>query len=414
MRALKFPLTLVTTLFLLYSAFRGVAFGVVANFGEVIARKDLLATELQVTLLTMLMPVMSFSSIWWGRLLQGRDQRPWLGVMGLFGFGVLSTGFWMMSITHMFSIHLLYYTVFAVMIPAQNRVLQQHLRPEKQGSLFGFAQGVRMGVAALTTFFGGIWMDHVAHGYHHLYAIAGGTGILATIALIMIPPGKTESTPPQRHTGGWWTGPFHETVRLLKRRPDFLRFELAFLLYGIAFMMTLPVVPIYMVNDLLLDYSTIGFARGALYQLILIVALPFFGRLFDRSTPYFVASWVFALLALYPTLLVAAKGVEPALRMPVLYSAFVVYGIAFAGVSIVWTISSLRFAGANEDAGVYQSVHMAFVGVRGLFAPLMGYFAMEIIGRQGALLVSALFFASAGVAMAVLHRRDGRLLHLPR
>ena len=76
------------------------------------------------------------------------------------------------------------------------------------------------------------------------------------------------------------------------------------------------------------------------------------------------------------------------------------------GVSVLWNISSMRFAGEDEDAGLYQAVHLTAVGVRGLFAPLLGLFVMQYLGKYTALLSASIFWLIAGAAMIAARKVD--------
>lgn len=395
-----------------YFAIRGIVFAVF-QFGEVIARKSLGASDLMITILSMLMPITGFTSIWWGRLLEGRDQRPYILVGGLIGFGFVVTGLKLTSIYHLFVLHLLYFSTFSLLIPAQNRIIQAHIKQDKQGSFFGWAQSARMAFAAVMSLFAGYWLDKNTFGFQQLYFVAGLTGLFAIIVISSIPPGyipaNSRVVSSRRDL---IMGTIRESIKLLKRRKDFFRFEMAFMFYGVAFMICLPVVPIFLVDDLNLSYSAIGIAKGTIMQAVMIIMIPLFGKLFDKTTPYRISGIVFLILVLFPVMLVMAKFVTSPLRDLFLYSAYFFHGLSFGGVSIVWGISSMRFAGKDEDAGVYQSIHMSFVGLRGLFAPLLGYIGMNLAGRTTMLLVTGVLFGLAGVAMLWLDRSDGALMRI--
>jgi len=177
--------------------------------------------------------------------------------------------------------------------------------------------------------------------------------------------------------------------------------------YGVAFMLLMPVVPLYLVDDLKLSYSTIGLARGALMQVAMIPAMPIFGRIFDRSTPHRMGAWIFALLVFYPLLLLAAGKTDGTLRTALVYAAFGWFGVVMSGLSVIWSLSSIRFA-AGEDVGIYQSVHVAATGVRGLVAPLLGYAVMTIFSKEAAMITSAVLWVAAGGMMVWMRRIDRR------
>jgi predicted MFS family arabinose efflux permease len=389
---------------LIFLALSGVVFSMM-QFGEVIARKSLGASTFEVTLLTMVMPVTLLTSIWWGRLLIGRDQRAVLWLSAVLGTAALASGLWLESVKHLFLIFIVLFLTLALQGTARNRVFQQYIASNETGGFFGVAQGLRMAFAAILAAAGGWWMDRVTEGWKPLFLLVALVGFISVAAMASIRTGQG-STDSIQECENWLTGPWRNVIRLLKRRPDFLRFEAAFMVYGIAFMMTLPVVPIFLVDDLELSYATIGLAKGAIFSLVMIITVPLFGRLFDRSTPHRLAVAMFALLSLYPATLLLAKYSAHTLRMVMLYLAFAIFGVAMSGVMLIWNLASMRFSGQQEDAGLYQSVHLAATGVRGLFAPLIGYLVMQSLGMSTALLATSGLWLVAAAAMIIARTVD--------
>lgn len=376
------------------------------QFGEVIARKDLGASPIQITLLTMVMPVANLTAIWWSRLLVGRDQRPMLLVMGMLGSLAMISGLWLHSFLHLFAAFFFYYLSYAVMTTGQNRLLQQHIRTGTQGGVFGLSTGIRMSMAALVSGLAGMWMDSTTEGYRHLYFVAGLITVISTLIFASMPTKDDPSLPRQGLNRKLLLNPLVEAGRLLKRRPDYLRFELGFMIYGMAFIGLLPVVPLFLVDDLGFDYTTIGVARGTVQQLVMIPSVWLFGRLFDRMTPHSMAAGVFTALALHPLMLITAYYLPPVWQPAAVMLSFGLFGAAMGGVSVLWFVSSVSFAG-EEDAGVYQAVHMAATAIRGVAAPLLAYVVMTFAGKLAALWMAMAFWLIAGAYMARLNRLDG-------
>jgi hypothetical protein len=133
--------------------------------------------------------------------------------------------------------------------------------------------------------------------------------------------------------------------------------------------------------------------------------MPLFGRLFDRSTPHRMGAWIFLILALYPLLLIASGRAGGSLRLILVYAAFALFGTVMSALTVVWQLSSLRFAG-DEDVGIYQSAHVAMTGIRGSFAPLLGYAVMNFFGKSAAMMCAAALWVVAAVAMVVIRRID--------
>lgn len=375
------------------------------RFGEVIARKSLEADPLQVTLLTMVMPVSNLAALWVGRLLSGRDQRNFVQIAGLISGVALLSGLWLESFWHLLLLFVFFFVPYTIQLTGQNRLLQQHLARGTQGGVFGLSNGFREAFAAIVSVAAGWFMDQFVEGYKAVFVAAGVFMILSSTLFASMPT-RAERTGMHRLTMRHVREPLSAVLELLHRRPDFLRYEIGFMVYGFAFMATLPVVPLFLVDTLALDYTTIGFARGTLFQLTIIPSMWFFGRVFDRMPVHLLAGRVFALLALFPASLIGAA-LLPDISLPLVYLAFLLFGAAMGGVAVLWNISSVRFAG-DEDAGVYQSVHLAATGARGLVAPLLAYLVMTVFGTVPALVFSAVLWLLAGMIMTLLHRYDGQ------
>jgi len=391
--------------FLLATAFSGPVWAAV-QFGEVIARKGLSATPLQITLLTMIMPLANLTAIWWSQIFVGRDQRPVMLTMGLMGSIAMTSGLWMNSYAHLFVAFLFYYLSYAVFNTGQNRLLQQHISTGTEGGVFGLANSLRMGIAALVSWLGGHWMDTVTDGYRHVFLVGGIFLFISTLVIASMPTRNEPALKRPWMNREIFLGPLIEAGRLLKRRPDFLRYEAGFMIYGMAFIGMLPVVPLFLVDDLQLDYTAIGLARGTVMQVVMIPSMALFGALFDKMTPHRMAVGAFGVLTLHPALLITAAYMPPEYHVPLVIASYVIFGLGMGGVSVLWSVSSVSFAG-DEDAGVYQALHMAATAIRGTLAPLLAYTVMHFFGRIPAMALSAAFWLIAAIFMGFLDRKDG-------
>lgn len=396
----------ITLPFILYTAFLG-AYSSATKFNEAVASKSLGAGKLWVTLIVMCWPVGNMTSLWWAHLLVGRNQRLIIALSGCLISLCFVSGFFLSHVMHLFILFFLSSMAIAVVWPAENRTLQQFVPAGKRGSLFGAAKGLHMLVAAGFSLAAGWYMDAVEGGYRHVYTAAGVISLAGFLFFASIPTGRNDSEEPRRINRDLLLLPLRNIWMLLRRRPDYLRFEAAFMVYGFAFMISLPVEPLYLVEDLGFDYSRFGMARIMIPMLIMAMGVPLFGKVFDRSTPHRLCAKIFMVLALYPLCLIAAGWVEGFCRLGLVFLAFSVFGVALSGVVVVWSLSSLRFAG-NEDAGVYHSVHVAATGLRGLIAPLIGYFIMKYWGKVEALACSSILWMLAAFTMMLMRYIDIR------
>ncbi len=377
----------------------------ISQFGEVISRKSLLANPLQITFLTMIIPLASVTSIWTGRLLSGRDQRKTIFFTGMITVLTFLSGFWLTNFYHLFCI----FAVFAFVSPyhtlAQSRILQQYVAQTHTGRVFGRAYSISMLIGAIFSAFSGWWLDQGTQNWQSLFLTVGIVAFFGIIALSSV---KTKPDPQKIYyiSKKTFFDPWREVLQLLRKRHDFFRFEAAFMLYGIAFMMQLPIIPLYLVDDLHLHYADIGLARGTVFQLVMIVGIPFFGHVFDRSTPRRLSARVFALGALFPIALIFTGFLTGMYQKIGLFISFGLFGFIMSGVHTLWHLSAMRFARSNEDVGVYQSVHIAATGIRGSFAPFLGLAITLLFGNRIALMVAAIVWIFASMAMIYISKLD--------
>jgi len=78
-----------------------------------------------------------------------------------------------------------------------------------------------------------------------------------------------------------------------------------------------------------------------------------------------------------------------------------------AGVDVGWSIGPLHFA-PDGMGHLYMAMHFAFVGVRSLFAPFLGYQVQELFSYRVAFTLSAGLLVAGAVTVWRLARRSAR------
>jgi len=97
---------------------------------------------------------------------------------------------------------------------------------------------------------------------------------------------------------------------------------------------------------------------------------PAMGRLNDRYHPVRLCAFAFALFSLYPVVLDLAGALPLASPVRLVYLAFALYSLGMAGINVAWNVGSIAFAPPGRG-GYYQGIHVAMVGIRGTFGPLL-------------------------------------------
>jgi hypothetical protein len=194
--------------------------------------------------------------------------------------------------------------------------------------------------------------------------------------------------------------PVLEFVELLRKDRAFARFENFFFMYGFAFMLLSPVVPVFMVDRAHMRYEQTQLASAVLFQIGMLVLPRAWGKLMDGRGPIKMCGVIFAVLALYPLLLLGtplwqSMGVPIVL---VVYIAHLVFGAGMSGIAVAWNLAPIEFAG-GADSSRYTGAHVTLTGIRGMVAPLLGAIGLKYFGYETVFLAAACIFATASTGM---------------
>jgi MFS family permease len=419
-------------LHLLSSIFSG---GLMAclNLADATLAKTLHGSALQVTVLSLLAGLSYIAALFWGSAIRGRRKAPFLmlfGVIGRLGLALVALN---SNPNWFIFVFALVWVSDSLVVTAQVSIIRRAYAAEHRNTLFGLTISATTLVRLVASVALGALLDWNEGAYGVYYAIGGLCGFIGIWWLTRMeralddmagagapidapPSGVMRSDPvadayrPMGQPGLAATlRSMRESIALVTRivREDapFRRFERNFFLYGIAFLSLTPVTPLFLVNDLKLTYTQIGIAKGLMGQAGMILFPPILGRTMGRLGPVRFCVGTFAFLALYPLLLFVASVVPGGAALPAVYAAFVCFGIAMAGVSLAWNMSSIHFA-RDEDPSSYQAVHSVLTGVRGGFAPLLGYGFIEAGSKRLAFVFSTLMLLAASGFMARMARGD--------
>jgi MFS family permease len=384
------------------------------TLNDIVLRKTFGAGPLLITLLVMAAPVSQLLAIVWGNLMHGRPKRPF--ILGFGGGGRMLLVFVGLATSAVaFTIPVIVSIGLAVaIIPALNALYQTNYADAERGRVFGLIMSVTAVATIGASLAAGWWMDHDPHIYRVLYPVAGVLGLLAAILYYRIRPRGPSGRGADDLSAADWLGavtgavrnPFKGARTLFRDDPNFFRFEMSYMLYGMAFMILQPVLPFFLVDEIQVQYSEAATARGLLFWGVVAILSPFFGRMLDRWNAVRVSIVGFSILTVFPVLLAVSTGIGG------VYAAFTLYGAAMAAVNIAWTMGPILFAG-KKDAASYMGVHVTMVGIRGLIGNPVGLLLFQTIGSRATFLVSSGFFVAAVVTMWRLHRRMRAAAVLP-
>ncbi len=383
--------------------------------------KSLLAPGWLVTFTVILESASMVLAIYWGRMLERGGRRRWLVWGGLGGRAIMVLMLLVRGPLAFTALLAVVYFFSSLVYPAQNGILQANIRADRRGEAYGRGALAQHLTAAAMSLLLGALLDRDPQSYRWLYPLLGLVGFVHLLILARLPrpagdleaaaapetSRRTRRVLDLRHLAAEAASPFHEAAATFREDRDFYWFEVNFMIYGIAYMMLMPVVPLYFTEELDLSYQQISHARVLIASLGVALLGPLMGRLMDRHHPVRLSSVSYAVLALYPLTLAAGTllpSVAPAL---VAYAAFGVYALAMAGINVTWNVGSISFAPPGRG-GYYQGIHVAMVGGRGLIGPVIGFAVLRLLGYREVFAVAAVIFLAAAVSSSLLGRRLDR------
>lgn len=403
-----------------YQAIEGIILGVLA-MNEYVFLKSLLGSSYQVGFLFQFSMLVFIFLVFFNELRKRiRNKKRLLRVAGLLTRlplvillifpadpAVYSAG---QGYHYLFlGIFLVYYFGNIIIYPAINVMLKTNYRHENFGKLYAYSTSMNKIVMLVATLMYGILLDYDFYAFRYVFPFVailgiGSLFILSTINFSKISIVEQSNTLWQSvklSIGGMY--------RILKHNKPYRDFEIGFMIYGLAFMMSSPVINIFMNEGLGLNYSSVAFYKNA-YNLIAIILLLFTGRWLGRMDPRKFAAITFLSLSFYIFFMMITQYFPYSFEIGnirvyfMLILAFLSYGYFAATMVLLWNIGSAYFC-KPEEADDYQSNHLFLTGVRAIFAPILGVFFYEIAGFTGTFSLSSGLLLFAAVLMMNSYRK---------
>lgn len=404
-------------LHLISQFFNGISLGILL-LQDVILKKSLEASSFEVTVLIFMTSIAFLFSIYGAEIIN-RAARP-----GLTAFILGSSGKLFLFLIPFFDTPFIFIFAIAVMsiidsllLPSWNIVYKHNYTAEKRSSLYSYASSLSTATLLLMATVFGYFLDLNHDLYKLLFPVAGILGIIMYYNLMKMLNFffSKEAENVERSfrmdlslLKDILILPIRNSIRILKTNRRFLVFEINFFVYGMAFMISSPAIPVFLVDGLDLAYTPISFAKGLIFHSALIIFTPISGKILGINNPTKFSGYMFLLLILFPLILLAAKyfplwGIYNS-PVHILFLSFFLFGTAMSGVTIAWNLSSIYYAPHNEVSN-YQAVHVTLTGVRGLFSPILGYAIMQIFSIEIALILASILFGTAGILMLMENKR---------
>lgn len=360
-----------------------------------ILRKDLQASAFQISILTMLKPVVAILSLYWSYSVYQRrgnliKNLLWAGFLSRAPFLLFPfvENIWVLIVCA--GIYMLF---FRAGNPAWMEILKLNL-PEKKrnvlfslGSAIGYLEGVFLAIGI------GALLDYDSQLWRLLFPLAALLGMLSLFFQSKIPLQEDVESSQQIFSVRNVFQPWKSAWRLLQDRRDFLRFQIGFMICGFGLMLIQPALPILFSDVLDLSYTEMLTALSIFRGVSYAMTSNAWARLMNRIDIYCFSSILFFLVSLYAALLLCSP-----LSVGFIYFAYSVYGMASSGNHLSWNLSGPIFS-KDEDSSLFSSVNVLTLGLRGCVAPPFGAALCFYLGPMNVIGLGMLLCMFSGFLM---------------
>jgi len=407
-------------LHLAYQAIEGIILGVLA-LNEYVFIKSIHGTSYQVGFLFQMSMVVFLFLVLINEMRKRIRNRKlllrWAGLVTrlplffLFFFPASESEYLSSHLYHyiFLGIFLVYYFGNIIIYPAINVMLKTNYRHENFGKLYAYSTSFNKLIMLVITFFYGMIMDIDFYAFRYIFPFVALLGIISLFILSGIETGKINLAPPTRSVWQSVKLSIKGMYIILRDNKPYRDFELGFMGYGFAFMMTSPVINIFLNEGLDLNYSSVAFYKNA-YNIIAIVLLLFTGRWLGRMDPRKFAAFTFISLGIYILFMMLSEFLPWFFNIGnirIYYSlilSYLAYGYFAATMVLLWNIGSAYFC-KPEEADDYQSNHLFLTGVRSILAPIIGVYFYEKLGFAWTFALGIFFSVLSAIILMNSYRR---------
>jgi hypothetical protein len=278
---------------------------------------------------------------------------------------------------------LLAYLFKSAILPFLTSIYNDNYPSDQRGELFSRPLQMTVGVSVCFGFLASHALDLSLDYYVYIYLFLGFCGFGKAFAIFSLPSKNIEKG---------YENPFGNLKYLFKDRL-FGYVLLTWFIMGFANLWIQPLRVDYVTSSqwgIEGSATLVNLIVNIIPHTMLLLFLPFWGRLFDRVNFIVLRICLNILFASGIALFFLTKD-------PVIIGiGSGLIGVAFSGGSIAWNLWVTKFAPPGK-ATAYMSVHVFLTGIRGTVGPALGFWTVGKIGPR------AIGFISAGMmAIATL------------
>ncbi|MBI2472495.1 MAG: MFS transporter [Planctomycetes bacterium] len=174
-------------------------------------------------------------------------------------------------------------------------------------------------------------------------------------------------------------------------------FTLSFFIAGFGYLMGVPLYPLFMVDELSLSNTIIGYL-GSITALAGSISFFFWGHLIDRHKPLNLLKVVMLIAVAIPFLYAISHNIYP------IFIASVISGVIMNGWDLCWYNHIIREVKKEHTPGIF-GIQYSLIGIRGLIAPFAGTILYQHFGIRITLIASACVVMTGGVLMQFCRKK---------
>lgn len=378
----------------------------ISSMMPVLARKRFAAGDWETLYITAAVPTFLVMSIFWNALLQRLRLRRYLLVHAASVCIPLVIAGIATRFEHLLIAHVLAAIGVSGWTPASGDVLKRLYDPVIRGRAYaGVNSGIFLGMT-LFSFLIGRALDFDENSFRVYLPVAAGmyaAGILALRWIIESRLTRHEIVEPSlAREPIRFSSLFAPVLRMrsvLAADRTFYAYEVAFMTYGIGWMICNALLPVLATDRLHMTYGEFGTWSQTMYAFGLLALTFPMGWLMDRIGPARTSAVSFIWLGFYPVaLLMCGDAHHVAI-------ASAMYGGAMAGVNLTWMLGPVSLAPTPEKVAHYVAIHTTLVGLRGVLAQGLGMLLYRLTGSfEWPLMIAAAAFVWAAWKMYALGR----------
>ena len=388
---------------------------------EFVFIKDMLGSKFQLSTLLQLGVILMLFSVFVNEFLRRIQNKKkmliWASIIthipliGIAFFPTNTEGYQLFPYYHyiFLGIFFFFYLNLIIVLPVINQMLKGAYSHHNFGRLYSYSSSVNKTFVMLVTFGFGFLLDVDNYAFVYIYPVLALLGIfsISLLARIDVP---LEKVIIKRGFLAASMNSVREMKRILINNKPYRHFEIGFMFYGFAWMITAAIIAIYFNEALHMNHATYGFYKNG-YNIMAILLLPYFGKVLGKIDPRKFAAITFASLLFYLLFMALTEHFPFSIHIGsievygMLIIAYLFYGVFAATMALLWFIGSAYFC-KKEEAAQYQSIHLSLTGFRAIISFQLGIVFYQLWGFSFTFGIAVVSLAIGVLYMVWSYRSD--------